>query len=213
MILAGGDPDAVIDADHAAAGCRLDGAGMPNGSGGEQLMGLPLREAREVFEREYLVAQIIRFGGNISRTAEFVGMERSALHRKLKALGIGRRTRKEIDSMSRIAYVNGRYLPHAQATVHIEDRGFQFADGVYEVCEVRGGRLVDERRHMARLERSLNELRIAMPMSPAALGVVHARDRPPQPRPRRHRLSAGHARRGAARPSVSAGRHAAEPSS
>ena len=53
-----------------------------------QAMGLPLRDAREVFEREYLVAQISRFGGNISRTAEFVGMERSALHRKLKALGI-----------------------------------------------------------------------------------------------------------------------------
>jgi two-component system nitrogen regulation response regulator NtrX len=52
-------------------------------------MGMPLRDAREVFEREYLVAQISRFGGNISRTAEFVGMERSALHRKLKALGIG----------------------------------------------------------------------------------------------------------------------------
>ncbi len=61
---------------------------MPNGNGGEHLMGLPLRDAREVFEREYLVAQISRFGGNISRTAEFVGMERSALHRKLKALGI-----------------------------------------------------------------------------------------------------------------------------
>ena len=53
------------------------------------VMGLPLREARELFEREYLLAQINRFGGNISRTAEFVGMERSALHRKLKALGIG----------------------------------------------------------------------------------------------------------------------------
>ena len=52
-------------------------------------MALPLRDAREVFEREYLGAQIIRFGGNISRTAEFVGMERSALHRKLKALGVG----------------------------------------------------------------------------------------------------------------------------
>jgi two-component system nitrogen regulation response regulator NtrX len=62
---------------------------MPNGNGGEQIMGLPLREAREVFEREYLVAQINRFSGNISRTSEFVGMERSALHRKLKALGIG----------------------------------------------------------------------------------------------------------------------------
>ena len=51
-------------------------------------MSLPLREAREVFEREYLVAQINRFGGNISRTAEFIGMERSALHRKLKSLGV-----------------------------------------------------------------------------------------------------------------------------
>jgi D-alanine transaminase len=74
--------------------------------------------------------------------------------------------------MSRIAYVNGRYLPHRDAVVHVEDRGYQFADGVYEVCEVRGGRLVDERRHLARLRRSLDELRIRMPMSPAALGIV-----------------------------------------
>jgi D-alanine transaminase len=74
--------------------------------------------------------------------------------------------------MSRIAYVNGRYRPWRNATVHVEDRGYQFADGVYEVCEVRGGRLVDERRHMARLERSLAELRIVMPMSPAALDFV-----------------------------------------
>ena len=66
--------------------------------------------------------------------------------------------------MSRIAYVNGRYVPHREASVHVEDRGYQFADGVYEVCEVRGGKLVDERRHMDRLERSLRELRIAMPM-------------------------------------------------
>jgi D-alanine transaminase len=74
--------------------------------------------------------------------------------------------------MSRIAYVNGRYRPWRDATVHIEDRGYQFSDGVYEVCEVRGGRMVDERRHMARLERSLGALRIPMPMSPAALGIV-----------------------------------------
>jgi D-alanine transaminase len=74
--------------------------------------------------------------------------------------------------MSRLAYVNGRYLPMRAATVHIEDRGYQFADGVYEVCEVRGGRLIDERRHMARLVRSLDELRIRMPMSLAALGVI-----------------------------------------
>src|SRR5271169_5113286 len=74
--------------------------------------------------------------------------------------------------MSRIAYVNGRYLPMRDAKVHVEDRGYQFADGVYEVCEVRGGRLIDERRHLDRLIRSLGELRIRMPMSPRALGVV-----------------------------------------
>jgi len=74
--------------------------------------------------------------------------------------------------MSRYAYVNGRYLPMRDAKVHIEDRGYQFSDGVYEVCEVRGGRLIDERRHLARLARSLGELRIRAPMSPKALGVV-----------------------------------------
>src|SRR5262252_1415409 len=74
--------------------------------------------------------------------------------------------------MSRIAYVNGRYVPHRAASVHVEDRGFQFADAVYEVCEVKGGRLVDERRHMERLARSLGELRIRLPMSLNALSVV-----------------------------------------
>jgi two-component system nitrogen regulation response regulator NtrX len=89
LILAGGDADAVINANMLPQDVGSMVPSMPNGNGGEQLMGLALREAREVFEREYLVAQISRFGGNISRTAEFVGMERSALHRKLKALGIG----------------------------------------------------------------------------------------------------------------------------
>ncbi|MGI9403184.1 MAG: D-amino-acid transaminase [Hyphomicrobium sp.] len=74
--------------------------------------------------------------------------------------------------MSRIVYVNGRYLPYAQAGAHVEDRGFQFADGVYEVCEVRGGSLVDEEPHMARLARSLAELAIPAPMSKAALSNV-----------------------------------------
>src|SRR3984957_832960 len=74
--------------------------------------------------------------------------------------------------MSRIAYVNGRYLPFREAKIHVEDRGYQFADGVYEVCEVRGGRLIDERRHIERLQRSLGELRIPLPMSVKALGVV-----------------------------------------
>jgi len=74
--------------------------------------------------------------------------------------------------MPRIAYVNGRYLPHGKASVHVEDRALQFGDGVYEVCEVRGGRLVDEARHLDRLERSLAAIRIAMPMDRAAIGVV-----------------------------------------
>jgi D-alanine transaminase len=74
--------------------------------------------------------------------------------------------------MSRIAYVNGRYLPQHAATVHIEDRGYQFSDGVYEVCEVRGGRVIDQRRHLARLRRSLDELDIAMPMSETALAII-----------------------------------------
>jgi D-alanine transaminase len=74
--------------------------------------------------------------------------------------------------MSRIAYVNGRYLPFRDAKVHVEDRGYQFGDGVYEVCEVRGGRLIDERRHLERLQRSLGELRIRMPISVRALGVI-----------------------------------------
>lgn len=74
--------------------------------------------------------------------------------------------------MSRIAYVNGRYVARSKASVNVEDRGYQFSDGVYEVCEVRGGRLVDERRHMQRLVRSLGELRVRLPMSLKALGVI-----------------------------------------
>ncbi len=74
--------------------------------------------------------------------------------------------------MSRIAYVNGRYVPLREACVNVEDRGYQFSDGVYEVCEVVDGRLVDERRHLERLMRSLGELRIPMPMPLAALGMV-----------------------------------------
>ncbi len=89
MILATGTPDAVITADMLPQDVGAMVPNLPNGAGGEHLMAMPLREAREIFEREYLIAQINRFGGNISRTAEFVGMERSALHRKLKALGIG----------------------------------------------------------------------------------------------------------------------------
>lgn len=88
MILAAGDPDSTITADMLPPEIGSMVPATPTGAGGERLMSLPLRDAREVFEREYLVAQINRFGGNISRTAEFIGMERSALHRKLKSLGI-----------------------------------------------------------------------------------------------------------------------------
>ena len=74
--------------------------------------------------------------------------------------------------MPRIAYVNGRYVKHSNAMVHIEDRGYQFADGVYEVCEIRHGYIVDLTRHLNRLDRSLGELRIAWPMPRAALTSV-----------------------------------------
>ncbi len=74
--------------------------------------------------------------------------------------------------MPRLAYVNGRYLPHRGAQVHIEDRGYQFADGVYEVVPVAHGALVDEELHLDRLERSLRELRIAMPMKRQTLKLV-----------------------------------------
>jgi D-alanine transaminase len=74
--------------------------------------------------------------------------------------------------MGRIAYVNGRFLPHAEAFVHIEDRGYQLADAVYEVWALFDGKLGDAEGHFRRLERSLSELRIAMPMSRAALTLV-----------------------------------------
>ncbi|MCJ2037155.1 sigma-54-dependent transcriptional regulator [Methylobacterium sp. J-068] len=89
MILTHTDPDQEVTSEMLPTEIGALVPTTPNGSGGEKLMSLALREAREIFEREYLVAQIARFSGNISRTAEFIGMERSALHRKLKSLGIG----------------------------------------------------------------------------------------------------------------------------
>ncbi|MBI3700459.1 MAG: D-amino-acid transaminase [Afipia sp.] len=74
--------------------------------------------------------------------------------------------------MSRIAYVNGQYRDTREASVNIEDRGYQFADGVYEVCEIRGEKIVDLPRHLTRLQRSLGELQIAMPMPLNSLEVV-----------------------------------------
>lgn len=86
LILATGDPGEPITADMLPQ--EATNAGTSGGLGSERIIALPLREAREVFEREYLTSQIMRFGGNISRTASFIGMERSALHRKLKSLGV-----------------------------------------------------------------------------------------------------------------------------
>lgn len=74
--------------------------------------------------------------------------------------------------MARYAYVNGRYIDHSDASVHIEDRGYQLADGVYEVVGVRDGKLIDEKPHLDRLDRSLGELRITWPISRAALSFV-----------------------------------------
>ncbi|MGL4325622.1 MAG: sigma-54-dependent transcriptional regulator [Beijerinckiaceae bacterium] len=89
MILAAGDPSVEISPAMLPQDVGTHVPSTPTGAGGERLLSLPLREAREAFEKEYLVAQINRFGGNISRTSEFIGMERSALHRKLKSLNIG----------------------------------------------------------------------------------------------------------------------------
>jgi two-component system, NtrC family, nitrogen regulation response regulator NtrX len=89
MILTSGESDSDVTADMLPQELGSMAPPTPGGTGGEKLLALPLRDAREVFEREYLIAQINRFGGNISRTAEFIGMERSALHRKLKTLGVG----------------------------------------------------------------------------------------------------------------------------
>ena len=74
--------------------------------------------------------------------------------------------------MPRISYVNGAYVPHQRACVHIEDRGFVFADGVYEGCAIRNGHLMDEIEHLERLDYSLSELNIPAPMARGALQIV-----------------------------------------
>jgi two-component system nitrogen regulation response regulator NtrX len=95
LILASGSPAEAITADMLPAEASV--ADQTTGLGADKIIALPLREAREVFEREYLNAQMLRFSGNISRTAAFIGMERSALHRKLKSLGIsGRQLEEEV---------------------------------------------------------------------------------------------------------------------
>ena len=89
LILVSGDPKDEITAEMLPS--EVTSSGSAGAVGAERIIALPLRDAREVFEREYLNAQILRFGGNISRTAAFIGMERSALHRKLKSLGVASR--------------------------------------------------------------------------------------------------------------------------
>ncbi|MDO9431728.1 MAG: sigma-54 dependent transcriptional regulator [Pseudomonadota bacterium] len=97
LILAAGDPSEAITADMLPGDAAI--SDQPSNMGAEKIIALPLREAREVFEREYLNAQMLRFSGNISRTAAFIGMERSALHRKLKSLGLsGARPLEEEDA-------------------------------------------------------------------------------------------------------------------
>jgi two-component system nitrogen regulation response regulator NtrX len=95
LILMGRDTSLEITSEHLPSEIIDAGLSIPAGEGLEQIIALPLRDARERFEREYLIAQINRFGGNISRTAAFIGMERSALHRKLKALGVSGHARIE----------------------------------------------------------------------------------------------------------------------
>jgi two-component system nitrogen regulation response regulator NtrX len=95
LILVGGDAGTEITAAMMPADLDATIATQVNGAGAEHLMAMPLRDAREAFERDYLAAQLGRFGNNISKTAAFVGMERSALHRKLKLLGIGASARAE----------------------------------------------------------------------------------------------------------------------
>ena len=88
LIMAGGDTSGDITAAMLPPEVAASASPLGGSIGGEHLMAMPLREAREIFEREYLMAQLSRFGGNISKTAAFVGMERSALHRKIKLLSI-----------------------------------------------------------------------------------------------------------------------------
>ncbi len=95
LILVGGDAGTEITAAMMPADLDATIATQVNGAGAEHLMAMPLRDAREAFERDYLAAQLGRFGNNISKTAAFVGMERSAFHRKLKLLGIGANARAE----------------------------------------------------------------------------------------------------------------------
>lgn len=102
LIMAPGNADELITADMLPPDLKQKAVDMIRGNDVVELMSKPLREAREIFEREYLLSQVNRFGGNISKTAVFIGMERSALHRKLKSLGIQTNDRNGMDEKERV---------------------------------------------------------------------------------------------------------------
>ena len=197
MILAGGEPEAVITASMLPQDVGSMIPNMPNGNGGEHLMSLALREAREVFEREYLS------GADQSLRRQYFAHRRIRRH---GAFGAAPQAQGARDRLTANVPHRLRQRPLSaacHAKVHVEDRGYQFGDGVYEVCEVRDGRLIDERRHLERLQRSLAELRIRLPISLNALDVVLHEVVGAKPDRLRHRLSADHPRRGAARSRLS----------
>ena len=142
MILAGGEPDAVISADMLPQDV---GAMVPS---------MPRRRRRAV-DGHAAARGAGSLRARISARPDQPVRRQHLAHRRIRGDGaLGAPSQAQGPGhglMFRVAYVNGRYRPHGEAMVHIEDRGYQFSDGVYEVCEVRGGLLVDERRHMARL--------------------------------------------------------------
>jgi hypothetical protein len=235
MILAGGDSRGGDQRLDAAAGRRRHGAEPAERQWRRAPDGLPLRDAREMFEREYLLAQINRFGGNISRTADSSAWSArrctassrrwesgsstgliEAVQRRIGQLASheGAVTRYVLTPQQEIDLVTHRLCERplraaCARSVHVEDRGYQFADGVYEVCEVRAGQARRRAPPHGPARTLAQELRIAMPMPRNALIGV-PRDRGAQPACATAFLSAGHARRRAARPRVPAARHAAE---
>src|ERR1700733_13599827 len=123
--------------------------------------------------RQYLAHRRFRRHGAVGAAPQAQDPRRRRRQRHgQRAPAETRRLTRRFAAMSRIAYVNGRYLPHREASVHVEDRGFQFADGVYEVIAVKDGSFVDEAPHLAQLRRSLGEMRMTAPMSDAALKSV-----------------------------------------
>src|SRR3546814_2674845 len=109
---------------------------------------------------------------DLVRHQECRAQGRAHVRRTSGILLIRARRGEKRGTVPRLAYVNGAYVPHRDACVHIEDRGYQFADGVYEVVYLYRGRLVDEGPHLDRLDRSLRALRIGWPVSPAALKLI-----------------------------------------